>query len=87
MKSVFGEATGLCKYSRQTLTEMCKYAESKHEVKPKMEYEEAMIYVGKTRDIHVLKFEKFVWCEIDDERQYWNAVKSVYPAIKIAEQK
>ena len=87
LRSVFGELSGINKYSYQTLMDMCKYAESMRDVRPKMEYEEAMVNAGKIRGIHVHKFEKFIWCEIDDERQYWNAVKKVYPAIKAAEQK
>lgn len=87
LKSVYGEATGLCKYSYQTLIDMCEYAESKQFENPRMEYEEAMCEIGKKRDIHVLKIENFIWCEIDDERQYKNASQKVYPAIKIAEQK
>ncbi|MBE6379503.1 MAG: phosphocholine cytidylyltransferase family protein [Lentisphaerae bacterium] len=84
IRESFGELTGLTKLSHPALMAMCRYAEERHESKPRMEYEEAMSSID--LDVHVVKYDKFIWCEIDDPRQHANAMEKVYPAIKAAEQ-
>ncbi|WP_408955686.1 2-aminoethylphosphonate aminotransferase [Natroniella sp. ANB-PHB2] len=76
------ELVGISKISYSTFQRMCSYGKKTFTENLKLDYEEALVNVSKENDVFVDKIEDLVWCEIDNEFHYKNAISNIYPKIK-----
>lgn len=85
IKNPAGELVGISKLTKETLTEMVRFAEKHHKDQAKMEYETAMAHVsanlGSKHKIAIKKINHYAWREIDDENHLESAIHTVYPLI------
>jgi 2-aminoethylphosphonate-pyruvate transaminase len=87
LKSVAAELVGITKISYPTFERMCAYAEKEFAARPKLDYEYALVGVGKSIPIHVEIVVDYAWCEIDDENHLRRAETLILPKIKERETK
>ncbi|MEA1910277.1 MAG: phosphocholine cytidylyltransferase family protein [Spirochaetota bacterium] len=78
---VNGELVGITKLSIDAARTLFKLVEPLFENSPKMDYEAALVLLGKTRDVYVKVVEDLAWCEIDNEEHLKRAEKIVFPKI------
>jgi 2-aminoethylphosphonate-pyruvate transaminase len=75
------ELVGISKVSNNTYRRMCNIAERMFLHNPKLDYEYVFVAFSKSSPIFVKKISDYIWCEIDDEKQYKRAVDSIFPRI------
>lgn len=85
LSSVFGELVGISKLSLAAYEKMCHFAHLHLPSQPTMDYEEALVAIGKEIPLYIHKEEDLAWCEIDDESHWNRAMQKVYPLIEIRE--
>lgn len=76
------ELVGISKVSYNTYRRMCNIAERMFHANPKLDYEYVFVAFSKSSPMFVKKIENYVWCEIDDEKQYKRATEKIYPNIR-----
>ncbi len=81
LSSIDGELVGITKLSLATARELFILVEPEFEISPKMDYEAALVLLGKTRNVFVKIVEDLAWCEIDNEEHLKRAEKIVFPKI------
>jgi 2-aminoethylphosphonate-pyruvate transaminase len=81
LKSIDAELVGISKVSYETYRKMCEKAEKLFPQNPKLDYEYVFVELSKKEPMFVKKIEDYIWCEIDDEKQYKRAVEEIYPLI------
>lgn len=85
LNRVYAELTGISKVSLQTYKVMCNYAETRFSDNPQLDYESVLVGISKQVPIYVLKQDKFIWCEIDNEDHLFRAKHFIYPMITLKE--
>jgi 2-aminoethylphosphonate-pyruvate transaminase len=85
--SIYGELTGISKISFGTYQVMNHYAENNFDQNPGLDYEHALVGVGRSETIYVHKINGYAWCEIDDQQHLDRARSIVYPLIKKSEKR
>ena len=79
-----GEMIGISKISYDVFNKMIKlFAENKN---PYLNYEYALMDIGRDYKIGYIKPDALVWTEIDNEEHYNRTVKYIYPKLKRKEQ-
>jgi 2-aminoethylphosphonate-pyruvate transaminase len=87
LESIYGELTGISKISYSTYQVMNHYAENNFDQNPGLDYEHALVGVGRRETIYVHKINGYAWCEIDDQQHLDRAHSIVYPLIKKSEKR
>jgi 2-aminoethylphosphonate-pyruvate transaminase len=82
LKSIDAELVGISKVSLDTYRKMCAIAEKLFPTNPKLDYEYVFVEISKSEPMFVKIIEDYIWCEIDDERQYKRAIEEIFPLIK-----
>jgi len=82
LSRIDGELVGISRISYPTFKMMCKYMEDMIGNKLALDYEEALVWVSKQKDIYVDKLPALLWCEIDNKAHLLRAVTDIYPKIK-----
>ncbi|MFW6389587.1 MAG: 2-aminoethylphosphonate aminotransferase, partial [Halanaerobiales bacterium] len=82
LNNIDGELVGISKLSYSTFKKMCSFGEKKFEDNLTLDYEKVLVNISKETDIFVDKIEDLLWCEIDNESHYNNAINNIYPKIK-----
>jgi 2-aminoethylphosphonate-pyruvate transaminase len=76
------ELVGISKVSYNTYRRMCNIAERMFLHNPKLDYEYVLVAFSKSSPLFVKKIKDYIWCEIDDEKQYQRAIESIFPKIQ-----
>jgi 2-aminoethylphosphonate-pyruvate transaminase len=86
LKHVTGELVGITKLSLQALKAMSSFAEAQFKKENRMlNYEDALVGIADTHELHVKVVDALVWCEIDDDNHLNRALNFIYPKIKAME--
>lgn len=85
LNGIYAELVGITKISYKTFQAMCDYAAASLDVRPKLNYEDALVGISKNINLYVQKLNNFAWCEIDNEHHLFQAKHYVYPIIKAKE--
>jgi 2-aminoethylphosphonate-pyruvate transaminase len=81
LKRIYSELVGISKISYLTFQKLCSFAENAFQKDLMLDYEYALVGIADDTSIYVKKFEKFLWYEIDDEKQLNQARNVIYPQI------
>lgn len=82
LSNISGELVGISKLSKETLTQMCEFAETQYaQNQYAIHYEDTMVGVAKSVNLFVKVVKDMAWCEIDDPSHFQRAVSEVYPKI------
>lgn len=83
LKHISGELVGICKLSKETLSQMTDFSSKSFTTGNRMlNYEDALVGVASAHPIHIKLIDDLVWCEIDDENHLQRALTLIYPKIK-----
>ena len=78
---VNGELVGITKLSIEAARSLFDLVTPLFENNPKMDYESALVLLGKTRNVFVKVVEDLAWCEIDNREHFRRAKGIVFPKI------
>jgi len=78
------ELVGISKISLETYRAMCAVMEARIESQPRLDYETALVEVGRRRPIPVMRVDGLAWCEIDDANHLQRAQEAILPRIEAA---
>lgn len=81
---VDAELVGISKISDATFRAMCDVMEARLETQPKLDYESALVAVGRVKPIPVHRVDGLAWCEIDDADHLARANAHVLPRVEAA---
>ncbi len=82
LSRIDAELVGITRISTETYKGMCALMEDRLESEPKLDYEYALVHVGKTRPITVHRADGLAWCEIDDATHLERAVSKILPRVE-----
>jgi len=82
LSNIYAELVGITRISYPTFQKMCAFSEKIFDIKPKLDYEQALVGIARDVNIYVRKIIDFAWCEIDDAHHLNLARSRVYPKIK-----
>lgn len=83
LRNIIGEFVGISKISMDSFQEMFRLTEKKISSTLHLNYETGgFVILSKERSIFCHKVENLVWCEIDNEHHYNEAMNRVYPLLK-----
>jgi len=80
------ELVGITKISTETYAGMCGVMEAHLESRPKLDYEYALVEVGRRRPVHVLRADGLAWCEVDDIHHLQRATERILPRVEAGHQ-
>lgn len=82
LSRIDAELVGITRISQATYRGMCALMEERLESQPKLDYEYALVHVGKQRPIEVLRVDGLAWCEIDDANHLHRAQTQILPRVE-----
>ncbi len=84
---VIGEMVGITKLSLGCFRAMKRYADEVFKTTLKLEYEDALVAVGKLVPVYCHLVDDLAWSEIDNEAHLLHVRNTVYPDILVRESK
>lgn len=79
---VNAELVGITKISAETYAGMCAVMEEELAIRPRLDYEYALVEVGRRRPIDVLRVDGLAWCEVDDAQHLKRANEAILPRVE-----
>ncbi len=79
---VDAELVGITRISSETYRRMCALMQARLEVEPKLDYEYALVHVGRDRPIKIHRVDGLAWCEIDDADHLRRAYDKILPRVE-----
>lgn len=80
--SIYGELTGISKINGVLLRDMRSLALETGLSRPKMDYEDALVELTSSHEIHIELDRDFIWAEIDDESHLKRAQTKILPHLE-----
>jgi len=82
LHKIDGEFVGISKVSYNIYRRICNIAERMFLHNPKLSYDHVFVAFSRFSPLYVKIMENYIWCDIDDEKQYKRAVENIFPKIK-----
>ena len=82
LNNIYSELVGISKISYPTFLSMCDFAEKEFKLKPKLDYEYALVGISKKVPVFVKKVEGYIWAEVDDGNHLKRMQNEILPKIE-----